>query len=199
MYYVHSVKDTFKMPPEYFDKDIEKVAAEILKKKYEGTIDKNLGVIVAVFNISNVSDGTIYAGDPSTHHNVEFEMLTYMPYVEEIVAGEVTELAEFGAFIRIGPIDGLVHVSQITNDFLSFDRKLPAFVSKKTGRMLKKGDSVFAKISTVSMKTTVKDSKIALTMKPEGLGKPEWINEGDRTKTRGGGAQRGQPQRRPKK
>ena len=182
MYYVHSVKDTFKMPPEYFDKDIEEVAADILKKKYEGTIDKSLGVIVAVFNVRNVTDGIIYAGDPSTHHNVEFDILTYMPYVEEVVAGEVTELAEFGAFIRIGPIDGLVHVSQITNDFLSFDRKIPAFVSKRSGRNLKKGDVVFAKISTVSMKNSVKDSKIALTMKPEGLGKQEWINEGERSK-----------------
>ncbi len=41
MYYMHSVKDTFKMPPEYFDKDIEKVASEMLKKKYEGSIDKS--------------------------------------------------------------------------------------------------------------------------------------------------------------
>jgi DNA-directed RNA polymerase subunit E' len=190
MYYVHSVKDTFKMPPEYFDKDIKKVATEILKKKYEGTIDKTLGVIVAIFKVRNVSDGIIYAGDPSLHHDAEFDMLTYMPFVEEVVAGEVTELAEFGAFIRIGPIDGLVHVSQITNDFLSFDRKLPAFVSKRSGRTLKKGDLVFAKISTVSMKNSVKDSKIALTMKPEGLGKPEWINEGERFKARmqrGGG------------
>lgn len=184
MYYVHSVKDTFKMPPEYFDKDIEKVATEILKKKYEGTIDKNLGVVVAIYNIRNISDGVIFAGDPSTHHDVDFDMLTYMPYVEEVVVGEVTELAEFGAFIRIGPIDGLVHVSQITNDFLSFDRKVPAFVSKRSGRMLKKGDMVFAKISTVSMKNSVKDSKIALTMKPEGLGKQEWINEGDKMKAR---------------
>ena len=192
MYYVHSVRDTFKMPPEYFDRAIEKVATEILKKKYEGTIEKNIGVIVAIFNIRNISDGTIYAGDPSTHHDVEFDMLAYMPYVEEIVAGEVTELAEFGAFIRIGPIDGLVHVSQITNDFLSFDRKVPAFVSKRSGRTLKKGDMVFAKISTVSMKNSVKDSKIALTMKPEGLGKQEWINEGDKMKAR---TSRGQQRR----
>lgn len=184
MYYIHSVKDMFKMPPEFFDKDIEKVATEILKRKYEGSIEKNLGVIVAIYDIKNISDGTIYAGDPSTHHNVEFEMLTYLPHVEEVVSGEVTELAEFGAFVRIGPIDGLVHVSQITNDFLSFDRKIPAFVSKRSGRMLKKGDMVFAKISTVSMKNSVKDSKIALTMKPEGLGKQEWINEGDKVRAR---------------
>jgi len=196
MYFVNSVKDTFKMPPEYFDKDIEKVATEILKRKYEGTIDKTLGVVVSVFNVRNVSDGIIYAGDPSLHHEAEFDMLTYMPYVEEVVAGEVTELAEFGAFIRIGPIDGLVHVSQITNDFLSFDRKIPAFVSRKSGRSLKKGDTVFAKISTVSMKSSVKDSKIALTMKPEGLGRQEWINEGEKYKAR---TQRPNARRKPKR
>ncbi|MDE1870956.1 MAG: DNA-directed RNA polymerase [Candidatus Micrarchaeota archaeon] len=196
MYYIHSVKDTFKISPEHFDKDIEEVATDVLKRKYEGTIDKSLGVIVAVFNIRDVSDGIIYAGDPSLHHDAEFDMLTYMPYVEEVVAGEVTELAEFGAFIRIGPIDGLVHVSQITNDFLSFDRKVPAFVSKKSGRTLKKGDLVFAKISTISMKNSVKDSKIALTMKPDGLGKQEWINEGERYKAR---VQRGSGSHRRKK
>ena len=177
MYYVHTLQDTFKMAPEFFDRDIEDVATMVLKRKYEGAIDKKLGVVVSVFNIRNIGDGAILPGDPATHHQVEFDMLTYMPYVDEVVAGEVTELAEFGAFVRIGPIEGLVHVSQITNDFLTFDKKVPAFVSKRSGRSLKKGDSVLAKISTVSMKNTVKDSKIALTMKPEGLGKAEWITE----------------------
>ncbi len=178
MYYVHTLQDTFKMAPEFFDREIEDVATMVLKRKYEGTIDKKLGVVVSVYNIRDISDGTILPGDPATHHQVEFDMLTYMPYVDEVVAGEVTELAEFGAFVRIGPIEGLVHVSQITNDFLTFDKKGPAFVSKKSGKSLKKGDAVFAKISTVSMKNTVKDSKIALTMKSDGLGKAEWISEG---------------------
>ena len=178
MYYVHTLQDTFKMAPEFFDREIEDVATMVLKRKYEGTIDKKLGVVVSVFNIRDISDGAILPGDLATHHQVEFDMLTYMPYVDEVVAGEVTELAEFGAFVRIGPIEGLVHVSQITNDFLTFDKKGPAFVSKKSGKSLKKGDAVFAKISTVSMKNTVKDSKIALTMKSDGLGKAEWISEG---------------------
>jgi DNA-directed RNA polymerase subunit E' len=182
MYYVHTLRDTFKMAPEYFDRPIEEVAKNSLKKRYEGSIEKKLGVVVSVFNIRDISDGTILPGDPATHHNVEFDMLTYMPYVEEIVAGEVTELAEFGAFVRIGPIEGLVHVSQITNDFLTFDKKVPAFVSKRSGKSLKKGDMVYAKISTVSMKNTVKDSKIALTMKPEGLGKLEWVTESNKFK-----------------
>ena len=190
MYYIYSVKDRFKLPPESLEEDIESVAARVVRRKYEGMVDKEAGVIVAVFNIRNVSDGILYPGDPATHHDVEFDALTFMPNVEEIVNGEVTEIAEFGAFVRIGPIDGLVHVSQITNDFLSFDRKAQAFVSKRSGRTLKKGDAVFAKVSTISMKNSVKDSKIALTMKPEGLGKPEWLGEDEKAKARQGGKER---------
>ncbi|MDE1857227.1 MAG: DNA-directed RNA polymerase [Candidatus Micrarchaeota archaeon] len=190
MYSVYSVKDTFKLPPEHFGDELDKVAAQVIQRKYEGAIDKDMGVIVSIFNVRNVSDGLIYPGDPATHHEVEFDVLAFMPRVDEIVRGEVTELVEFGAFVRIGPMDGLVHVSQIANDFLSFDKKSTSFVSKKTGISLKKGDIVAAKISTVSMKTSVKDSKIALTMRPDGLGKPEWA--ATQAKAARAGARKGQ-------
>jgi DNA-directed RNA polymerase subunit E' len=195
MYNIYEVKDTFKMPPDHFGEEIERVASMVLQKKYEGAIDKEMGVIICVLNVRNVSDGVIFPEDPSTHHDAEFDVLTYMPKVDEIVAGDVTELAEFGAFLRIGPIDGLVHVSQIANEFLSLDKKIPAFVSRKSGISLKKTDIAYAKISTVSMKNSVKDSKIALTMRPEGLGRPEWAAaaaRGERAGARGrpGGGQR---------
>ena len=194
MYTMYSVKDTFKLPPEYFDKDIERVATEVLEGKYEGVIDKNMGVIIAVFNVRDISDGMIYPGDPATHHSAEFDVLAFMPKIDEIVAGEVTELVEFGAFVRIGPMDGLVHVSQITEEFLTYDKRVPAFVSKRSGKSLKKGDLVYAKISTVSIKNSVKDSKIALTMRPEGLGKLDWAamseSRARKAKGRQGGSNR---------
>lgn len=174
MYGIYKVKDVLTISPDNFDRNINDVAEELLKKKYEGRIDRDMGVIVAIFNVTNISDGVIYPGDPATHHDVELEVLSYMPKVEEINNGEVTELVEFGVFVRIGPMEGLVHVSQIANEFFSFDKRIPTFISKQTGKSIKKGDAVFVKVSTVSMKGTVKDSKIALTMKPEGLGKPDW-------------------------
>lgn len=177
MYTLYTVKDTFSLPPEDFGKDVESIAESVLQRKYEGKVDKEMGVIVAVFNVSNVSDGIIYPGDPATKHDAEFEVLTFMPKVDEVVGGEVSELTDFGAFVRIGPMDGLVHVSQIANEFLSFDRKTQTFVTRQKKLMLKKGDIVYAKISTVSMKNSVKDSKIALTMKQDGFGKGEWIKQ----------------------
>jgi DNA-directed RNA polymerase subunit E' len=195
MYNIYTIKDIFKLPPEYFGEDVDKVAGEILQKKYEGKIDKDMGVIVAAFNVRNIGDGVIYPGDPATHHDAEFDVLTFAPKPEEIVQGEVTELVEFGAFVRIGPMDGLVHVSQITSDFLSFDKKSQAFVSRKNNISLKKGDLVMAKVSTVSMKTTTKDSKIALTMKPEGLGKPDWAGIAAKFKARRAGGSKGSKKR----
>ncbi len=182
MYKLYSVKDTFALSPEAFGNDILLAAEETLQKKYEGTIDKDMGIILTVFNVRNMSDGIIYPGDPNTHHYAEFDVLTFLPKVDEVVCGEIKEFMEFGAFVGIGPLEGLVHVSQIANDFLYYDKKNQTFTSKAKDHVLKKGDIVYAKISTVSMKNSIKDSKIALTMKPEGLGKEGWSKQGTEKK-----------------
>ena len=196
MYKKYTISDMFKLPPERFGNNLEEVAAEVLQRKYEGLIDKEMGVVVAIFNVRDISDGQIYPGDPSTHHDVKFDALMFMPAVDEVVNGEVSELVEFGTFVRIGPMEGLVHVSQIANDFLSFDKKVPSFASKKSGKSIKKGDAVLAKVSTVSMKKTVKDSKLALTMKPDGLGKLEWIATAGKARREGGERRGGSRSRR---
>ncbi len=192
MYYVHTIQDTISITPNYFGEDIKKSAEEILRRKYERTIDKDLGIIIALFNVRDISDGYIVPGDPATHNNVTFDALTFNLEVDEVVAGEVSELVDFGCFVRIGPIEGLVHLSQITSDFISYDKRGGFFVSKNSGKSLKKGDLVLAKVSTISLKNNIKDTKIALTMRPDGLGKPEWMKE-TKARERRGGAQRGRP------
>ena len=177
MNYVYTVKDTISIPPTYFGDDIKKSVSEILRAKYERTMDRDIGIILAVFNVRDISDGELMPGDPSTHHDVTFDVLTFSIEVEEVIVGEVSELTDFGAFVRLGPIDGLVHLSQITTDFINYDRKTGKFVLRNTNQTLQKGDIVFAKVSTISAKNNIKETKIALTMRPEGLGKFEWVKE----------------------
>jgi DNA-directed RNA polymerase subunit E' len=183
LYYIHTIEDTISISPSNFGQDVDKTALEALRTKYERTLDKELGIIITVFNVRDVSDGFIMPGDPSTHHNAKFDILVFSLEIDEIVVGEVSELADFGCFVRLGPIDGLVHLSQITSDFITYDKKASSFVSKNTGRSLKKGDKVFAKVSSISIKGGIKDTKIALTMRPDGLGKPEWAKETKRERT----------------
>src|SRR3989337_2176291 len=51
---------------------------------------------------------------------------------QEIVEGEAVEIADFGAFIRVGPIDALLHVSQIMDDYISYDEKQGVLMGQET-------------------------------------------------------------------
>ncbi len=177
MFYVHTIKDSISIPPSHFGEDLSVAAQTILRKKHERLMEKDMGIILSVYNVRDISDGFIMPGDPSTHHDVTFDMLSFSLDVGEVLPGEVSELVDFGCFVRLGPIDGLVHLSQITNDFITHDRKAGNFVLRNSGRTIKKGDMVYVRVSTISLKSNIKDTKIALTMRPEGLGKPEWAKE----------------------
>jgi DNA-directed RNA polymerase subunit E' len=132
-------------------------------------------VVLAVWNVKAAGDGIVIPGDNAAYYDVNFDALCYMPQVNEIVESDVSEIVEFGAFLTLGPMEGLVHLSQIANDFLTFNKKTMSFTGRESKKVLKKGDHVFAKISTVSMKSSIPETKIGLTMRPDGLGKDEWL------------------------
>ncbi len=177
MYEIISLVDTVRIPPEKFGEPIEKVAMEILIKEYEGIIDPDLGVVICVVDVENVEAGKLIPGDGAAFHKVVFSVLTFKPIQHEIVEGEVVEVVDFGAFIRLGPLDGLCHVSQITDDFISYDSKRSALIGKETGRIIQENDKVRARIVAVSIGGGIRSGKLGLTMRQPFLGKLEWIEE----------------------
>ncbi|MBI5229326.1 DNA-directed RNA polymerase [Candidatus Micrarchaeota archaeon] len=171
MYRLMTFKESVRIVPNLFGKKMEEAALIMLREKYERTVDKNYGIIISVQDARVHSTGKVLPGDGAAYFDVEFDALVFTPAVNEVVEGEVSEIVEFGAFVRLGPIDGLVHVSQVANDFLSYDKKQGYLVGKQTKKTVKKKDLVRAKVATVSLKDSIPSSKIALTMRPEGLGK----------------------------
>ena len=154
---------------------LEDSLSQILREKYERRIDKDAGIVLALWNVKPAGDGVVIAGDNAAYYEVAFDVLAYHPMVNEIIGTEVSEIVEFGAFLQLGPMEGLVHLSQIANDFLTYNKKTASFTGRESKKALKKGDHVFAKISTVSMKGSIPETKVGLTMRPDGLGKDEWL------------------------
>ena len=174
MFYKTKINDKVRVPPKSLGAKIKESLLEICKEDYEGRIDSEYGVIVAITNIGNVGDGHIIPGDGAAYYEAEIEMLTYKPLIQEVVRGTITEATEFGAFVRVGPIEGLIHVSQLMDDFINYDAKLPGFVGKKTEKKIIPDDDVLARIVTISTKADVSNSKIGLTMRQPFLGKVDW-------------------------
>ncbi len=178
MYLVSKIEDTVRIPPNRFVDPLEDVAVEILNESYVGKIDKKLGLMVTVKEIEELGTGKVIMGDGAAYHDVVFTALFFKPELHEIVEGEVIEITEFGAFIRIGPMDGLVHVSQVTDDYINYDGKRGALMGKESKKSLEEGNRVRARIVALSLKgKSSKETKIGLTMRQPGLGRFEWIEQ----------------------
>jgi len=176
MYYKTRIKDYIRLPPVSFSDDINLSITQEIKKKYNGFISQDIGFVIDVSEINAVGKGVVLPGDGSAHYQVEFTLITFKPELQEIVMGKVTNVADFGAFINIGPIEGMIHISQTMNDFVSFGKD-GVLSGKNTKQSLKVGDICRARIIAVSYKD-ISNPKIGLTMRQPGLGRDDWAIEG---------------------
>lgn len=176
MYYKVRIQDTVRIPPNKFSEDLNVTITNIVQKTFEGTMRKNYGVIVVADNIDPVGNGIVIHGDGAMYQKVAFDALTFNPRLQEVIDAIVCEIVEFGAFCHIGPLDALIHMSQIMNDYVEVDADNEVITGKEKRLTLKTGDVVRARVVAVSLnELSSRESKIGLTMRQPALGSHEWI------------------------
>ncbi|MBI2971643.1 MAG: DNA-directed RNA polymerase [Candidatus Aenigmarchaeota archaeon] len=175
MFKIITVKDEVRVLPTKFGLELNDAIKESLQETIEGKLNPDIGVFLAVTEILNIGEGKIIPEDGAIYYPAEFKVLTYRPELNEVVYGEVVDITEFGAFTRIGPIDALVHVSQVMDDKISYDPKNAIFTGKKNGYKLREGDLVRSRIVGVSLGKG--RNKISLTMRQPCLGSLDWIDK----------------------
>ena len=186
MYYKVRIEDTVRIPPNKFGEDLDAVVTNLVQKTFEGTMRKQYGVIVVADNIESVGGGIVIHGDGAMYQKVAFDALTYKPDLQEVLDGVICEIVEFGAFCHIGPLDALVHMSQIMNDYVEVDAENEVITGKEKKLMLKTGDPVRARVVAVSLnELSARESKIGLTMRQPSLGSHHWIYEAEEEKKEG--------------
>ena len=176
MFKLIKAKGIVRIPPDYFGQPINEVAIQILRQEYQEKVLKDVGLVLAVLNAKANEEGYIIFGDGATYHEVEFDMLVYSPIMHEVVEGVINQVDNYGVYVNIGPVDGLAHISQITDDTLKFDQNRGILIGERSKKVLQKGDKVRARIISISMGGN-RMMRIALTMKQPFLGKIEWINQ----------------------
>jgi len=170
-----TMTDTIRIDPTRFGQPLEDAAFEELRGKFEGLVDEELGYVISVVNLKVNPVGRIIPGDGGTHHPVTFSILTFYPELQEVMEGEVVEVADFGTFLRIGPVDALLHVSQLMDDFISYDEKQGVLLGRESGRTIQRGDMFRVRIVAVSFPRGRSSGKIGVTARQPFLGKMEWI------------------------
>jgi DNA-directed RNA polymerase subunit E' len=177
MFAIVHLDDVVRIPPNRMKSSLNVTATEILKEKYESMISPELGYVIMIIDAKTNSVGKLVAGDGATYHKVSFRALTFYPKLQEIVEGEIVEITDFGAFVRIGPTDALLHLSQITDDYLKSDVKQGVIVANQSARSLKIGSKIRARVTAVSLGKGTAMGKIGITCRQPFLGAVEWIEE----------------------
>ncbi|PSP77217.1 DNA-directed RNA polymerase [Halobacteriales archaeon QS_7_69_60] len=176
MYKRARLKDTVEVPPEHLADVSPGLVKRLLQDKLEGQMDEDIGSVVSVTEVHDIGDGAVLPNRPGVYYEAEFDAVTFDPQMQEVVDGEVVEVVNFGAFVGIGPVDGLLHVSQISDEYLAYDEENQQLASRDSNRVLSVGDAVRARIVTKSIdERNPRDSKIGLTAKQPGLGKHGWL------------------------
>jgi len=182
MYMLTEVEKVVRIPPDKLGNDIEDVIDQLTWDAYEGRLGEDKAFTVLVRNVRPEGDGRIVHGDGAVYQTVKFDKLVFKPKENEIIEGVVVEVLKFGAFVRFGPLDGLLHISQVMDDRVDIDEANQRLIGEKHGRFLAVGDIVKARIVSIDLnEKNPQDSKIGLTMRQPGLGKLQWLEE-DRNK-----------------
>lgn len=178
MYKRIKFRDTVRIDPTLLSENVELSVKNALKSKLENRIDEKIGSIVAITKINEIGEGHILVGDGAVYYETEFEAICFTLQLQEIVEGSIAETVEFGAFVQLGPLDGLLHVSQITSEFMSYDRKNDRFSSKTENKSVSREDFVRARVVAISLnERDPMSSKIGLTMRQHALGRLKWLED----------------------
>ena len=174
MFYLVEVEDYVRVEPRLFGLKTSDAVAKQLQEIYSDYHDREIGEVIGVISVQEVGDGIIIPGDGAAYYESRFKLLVWKPENQEMVYGIIDEITNFGAFINLGVMKGIIHISQTMDDYVTFSTT-GTLLGKDSKKVLKKKDSCLARIVALSYKGD--HPKIGLTMRQPGLGKLDWIVE----------------------
>lgn len=184
MYMITEAERKVRVPPKNLGEDITEAIDNLTWDTFEGKFNEDKSLTVLIKDVEPLGPGRIVHGDGAVYQTVRYNQLVFKVKDNEVVEGIVVEILKFGAFVRFGPLDGLLHISQVMDDRVDIDEVNQKLVGKESGRTLSVGDRVRARIVSLDLNDkNPQDSKIGLTMRQPGLGKIQWIQE-DNTKVK---------------
>ncbi|MEI6058780.1 MAG: DNA-directed RNA polymerase [archaeon] len=172
MFYLVEVEDHVRVEPKLFGLATADAVKEQLLETYANFQDKDLGTVVSVLEVLDVDEGIIIPGDGAAYYKSRFKLIVFRPELQELVYGTIEEITNFGAFISMGVVRGMIHISQTMDDYVTF-AKSGALTGKDGKKSLNEKDNCIARIVAISYKG--EEPKIGLTMRQPGLGKLDWV------------------------
>ncbi|CAG2211149.1 POLR3H [Mytilus edulis] len=113
------MKDTVRIPPWLFNIKFNDAVNEALNKKFANKVVHNVGLCIALWDITKIEDSFIFPGDGASHSIVHFRYIVYRPFIDEVLTGKTKSCSKEGVYVSMGffddiliPADAMQHPSR---------------------------------------------------------------------------------------
>jgi len=147
LYYTHFTSPIRRYP--------DLIVHRILRKQLNNEIDekqeKKLSKMVE--KVAKISSERERIAEEAERETVDLKIAEYMASkIGETYEAIVSGVTSFGIFVELdNTVEGLVHVSNMEDDYYHFNEKSMALVGERTGRTFRIGDKVKVKVEHVNM------------------------------------------------
>lgn len=91
-----------RIPPWLFGQTLNDAVEEELNRKLANKVVLNVGLCIALFDITSLGDSYIFPGDGASHTRVTFRYVVFRPFLEEILEGVVKSSDADGMQVSLG-------------------------------------------------------------------------------------------------
>ena len=104
MYKIVTMEDTIRIPAEYMRKgaSLNDHIDRLAMTAFEGRFNDDQDFVLVTSNHQPLGRGRIIHGDGAIYQKVKFDAVLFCMDDHEVVEGAISEVNEFGAFVRIG-------------------------------------------------------------------------------------------------
>eukprot|EP01059_Diplonema_ambulator_P020308 TRINITY_DN34051_c0_g1_i1.p1 TRINITY_DN34051_c0_g1~~TRINITY_DN34051_c0_g1_i1.p1 ORF type:complete len:213 (+),score=53.86 TRINITY_DN34051_c0_g1_i1:62-700(+) len=108
MFILSVLKDTVRLVPELFDKELTAALTSVLNEKYSGRVLTNVGMCIQVYDILSYSDCVLHPGDGASYCVVYFRLVVFRPFSGEVLTGRIVASdIEKGVQVSVGFFDNI--------------------------------------------------------------------------------------------
>ena len=141
MYQLISTEDTLRIPAEYMRKgqSLDDHIDRLMTLALEGKFDEMNRFVVLTTHHEPIGRGRIIHGDGAVYQKVRFKAVVFTIEDLEVFEGAVSDMIQIGAFVRIGPMEALLHKSQIMDEMVDLNEGQNIIMARNSGKRLEVG------------------------------------------------------------
>ncbi|KAH8657026.1 DNA-directed rna polymerase III 25 kd polypeptide [Tricladium varicosporioides] len=101
MFILTKIADLVQIKPEDFDKDAAQAIEDNINEKFSNRVIQKIGLCVCLYDLLSASEGLIGHGTGLVNVNVEFRLIVFRPFKNEVMVGIISSSSPRGIRIRL--------------------------------------------------------------------------------------------------